>query len=165
MKYLLVILCIVMSYYSSTAQSKPLVEYKAGSHKFMLLLDDAYVKSLANAYDPWPDTNQQYYEVLFSIDSNGKIGDQIIVTSVGDTAKIPSMVINALRKTDGQWINHAGKTVWVEQYFCHQYVDPKKSRPPILHFGLEIYNNWKIDRPDNFVQLPPIISEGYPPVN
>lgn len=100
---------------------------------------------------------------LFPVDSGGRIGDRIIVNLVGDTAKTPALLIDAIRKTDGMWINHTGRTVWVEQSFSHRYKGPDKLQN-LLPSRMDVYENWNRDHPADFVRLDPIPCETFVPI-
>ncbi len=163
MQYLLLFFTGILLSGYTIGQSGSLVEYKEGKRKLNRLLGNAYVNNLMKAYDPEPDTNAQYCDVLFSVDSSGKIGDRIGVTMLGDTTKPPTQVIEIIRKTDGQWINHTGRTIWVEQSFSYRYKDPDRPRPSPLPIRVDIYERWKVDYPD-LVRLEPIPCESYGPI-
>jgi hypothetical protein len=163
MKYLLLFACVTLSSHSM-AQTGPLVEYKDGPRKLARLFGDAYMDNLMKAYDPEPDTNVQFFAVLFSVDSSGKVGERIIVTTVGDTTKIPAVaVIAAIRKTNGMWINHTSQTIWVEQSFSHRYKDPSKPQL-LLPSRIDVYEKESMDHPRDFVRLEPIPCESYGPI-
>ncbi len=55
-----------------------------------------------------------YYEVQFRIDKCGKLGEQIIINSVNDTT-LRQTILQAMKKSQGHWINHAGKDLLVIQ--------------------------------------------------
>jgi hypothetical protein len=146
----------------SVAQTGPIVEYKYGNHKFTIRAGNAYVNNLMENATTGADTVSQYCEVLFTVDSSGKIGERIMIALLGDTAQPPLPLINFLRGSSGQWINHIGRTVWVEETFSYRYVDPDKQNPILLASTMDIYENGV--HPRDVIRLEPNPWTGHPPI-
>jgi hypothetical protein len=164
MKYVALMIGLIILNSYCMSQTTALVEYKDGSHKLNHFLTMAYLRSLNSSAGPGaPDTNVQYFLVLFSVDSNGKIGGKVVVTSIGDTTRMPKLLIDIIRKTDGMWVNHTGRIIWVEQSFSYCYKDPDRPKS-VLPFQMTVYENCYKEHPIDFVRLEPIHCESYPPV-
>jgi hypothetical protein len=135
-------------------QERPAVEYKDGARKLWNLLEGAYTRYGSAPLTEAPDSLLHYLTILFSVDSTGKIGDQIFATTIGDTLSMPKFkVTEAIRTTSGAWINHTGRTIWVEQTFTFRYkemirpgfvIQPvrtdvyEKGAPPLDFLRLEV---------------------------
>ncbi len=87
-----------------------------------------------------------YYEVQFRIDKSGKLRGQIIINSVNDTT-LRQTILQAMKKSQGHWINHTGKDLLVIQPI-HLYNDSgdslfTDSTLKILPVWHAAYNQWE----------------------
>jgi len=162
MKYFVTISLIILSNYA-LGQTRPSIEYKEGSRKLMKLLGNAYFENSLGLSKDEPDTNLQFLSILFTVDSVGRVGDQFFTTLVGDTVKMPPLLIDVIKKTSGNWINHVGRTLWVEQSFSYRYMDPNKPQL-VLPARMDIYEKGIRIPSSDIVILDPIPCSATVPV-
>ena len=77
-----------------------------------------------NAVDEALIDSNRYSIVEFTVSANGRIGYDITVYSVEDTALIP-VIMASIRQTEGKWINYSKKNqkVLLPVYFQYQKKD------------------------------------------
>lgn len=77
------------------------------------------------------------FNILFTVNPNGEVGEKIAVFSVIDTLNSPK-VIEAIRNTSGKWINHIGKSVEVCMPIYVIYYDKNASSEPAIRMSLGV---------------------------
>lgn len=159
MKYVFLFASLFLSA-RSIGQGRPLVEYKDGAEPFKRLMAMAYMRSATEANGQFPDSSIHYLTILFTVDSTGRIGDQIFATTIGDTLNRPKLrVTDAIRRTSGAWINHTGHSIWVEQTFSLRSRELVKSTLPPAPVRTNVYGTG--EHPADLVRLEPIPVESY----
>ena len=87
-----------------------------------------------------------YYDVQFRIDRTGKLGEQITINSVNDSS-LRQTILQAMKKTQGHWINHTGKDMVVilpihlnNESGDSVFTDSTMKMLPVWHAS---YNHWE----------------------
>lgn len=106
-----------------------------------------------------------YYEVQFRMDKSGKLGEQIIINSINDTS-LRQSILQAMKKTQGHWINHAGKDMLVilpihlyNDSGDSVFTDSTMKISPVWHAS---YNRWE---ESSILYLTTIEIKSFPPVH
>src|SRR5882724_2313601 len=118
------------------------VEYRGGQHALDKLLSRTTTGDMLDSGHPEVRTNR-YYAVEFSLDSAGKMGDNlsIVSTAVWD---IEPLIFEWMKKSQGNWINHTGHTVQVIIPMAFLYDDLSKplDKQP-MDWKAVNFSNWQ----------------------
>ncbi|GEM_PF-7016118 len=107
--------------------------------------------------------HNRYFQAKIKIDKNGFFKSEMELISINnDTSTIGSIIVEAIKKTSGKWINHSGKDqiVILPVYFI--YKDENTKSEPIPEIKNEIYLEAKKFKP---IYLQPIEIDMYPTVH
>ncbi len=137
MKYLF-LYCFTALVCTSVSGQSPynLIEFKGG--------DTAMTKSIfiylsrnKGCYTNVSDEDRKgnkYFIVTMKIDENGRLGEECTILGIQDTT-ILKVIYTAIRRTDGQWINHTGspKTVILPIYYLYEDYTKREEKKPVEH--------------------------------
>jgi hypothetical protein len=111
MKNLLITLLVLISEKQVYAQAKQaLINYKDGKDILTGLFLNRMHLNL-DIEDSLVHYNR-YFELIFTISKEGSLKGDAFVFSIGDSTKAP-YIIQALKRTQGKWINKTGRDVQV----------------------------------------------------
>ncbi len=136
MKMFLMFLHIAFTINTAIAQKQvDSVSFKGGSEHMSKLLFD-YLGSHHGLYDAVPMANNRegnkYFIIIMTIQPGGKLGNAINIVSIQDTANSQN-ILNAIRHTDGNWINRltTAKIVMLPLYFIYRDYSRREEKDPV----------------------------------
>jgi hypothetical protein len=120
MKQFFVVLFIFQTF-SSFSQTSVQVEYRGGTNALTKLFSKSISDRSSNTENLDVRSNR-FYSVEFSLDPKGHIMDNFVIVSTS-TIDIDSTIVLFMKKVEGNWINHSGKSIAVVLPISFLYKD------------------------------------------
>lgn len=140
--------------------STGVIEYKGGD-KALLKKVFFYISRYEGNLERTQDEKKysSYYTVVFKIKADNSIDSKIDVLVVNDStdSKIDSAIVELIKQTNGNWINHSNEEQTVVLPIYHVYMDENSKMNPDIR--QTYYINWKKNK---LIYLKPIIVGSYP---
>jgi hypothetical protein len=148
--------------HSQNQNTTHVIEYKGGDTSLIKQIFK-YIGKHSGFYDGKEREHNRYFQAVVEIEKDGTIGDQINIVMIdNDTSAMSETIIDAIKQTNGHWINHTHEeqSVVLPIYFIYKKDETSMNVKPDIKQEYH-YKSQKI----NLIYLAPIIIQMEPPIN
>ena len=108
--------------YAQNQDTTHVIQYKGGDTSLIKQIFK-YIGKHSGFYDGKDREHNRYFQVVLKIEKDGTMGDQMNIIMIdNDTSSMPETIIDAIKQTNGQWINHTHQeqSILLPIYFIYK---------------------------------------------